>query len=41
MLPTTSTFWVTIIAGVLATVGGLFLAIAMKLLGFEGFMVLS
>jgi purine-cytosine permease-like protein len=32
--PKTSTFWVTIVAGTLATIAGLFPAIAMKLLGF-------
>lgn len=34
ILPKLSTFWVTIIAGLLATVAGLFPAFAMKLLGF-------
>ncbi|SMG21631.1 purine-cytosine permease family protein [Arenibacter troitsensis] len=34
IVPKLSTFWVTIIAGTLATVAGLFPAFAMKLLGF-------
>lgn len=34
ILPKLSTFWVTIIAGAVATVAGLFPAFAMKLLGF-------
>jgi len=34
IMPKTSTFWVTIIAGTIATVAGLFPAFAMKLLGF-------
>ena len=34
ILPRTSTFWVTIIAGAIATVAGLFPAFAMKLLDF-------
>ncbi|MBC6996591.1 hypothetical protein QWY85_09255 [Neolewinella lacunae] len=34
LLPKVSTFWVTIIAGTVATVAGLFPAFAMKLLGF-------
>ncbi len=32
--PKTSTFWVTVLAGAIATIAGLFPAIAMKLLGF-------
>ncbi len=34
IIPKTSTFWVTIIAGSIATIAGLFPAFAMKLLGF-------
>ncbi len=34
ILPRTSTFWVTLLAGAVATVAGLFPAFAMKLLGF-------
>ncbi len=34
ILPKLSTFWVTILAGTLATIAGLFPAFAMKLLGF-------
>ena len=34
IIPKVSTFWVTIIAGVIATIAGLFPAVAMKLLGF-------
>ena len=34
IVPKTSTFWVTIIAGTLATIAGIFPAFAMKLLGF-------
>jgi purine-cytosine permease-like protein len=34
ILPKLSTFWVTVIAGTLATTAGLFPAFAMKLLGF-------
>lgn len=34
IMPKTSTFWVTIIAGAIATIAGLFPAIAMKLLDF-------
>lgn len=34
IMPKTSTFWVTIIAGSIATIAGLFPAFAMKLLGF-------
>ena len=34
IIPRLSTFWVTIIAGLLATIAGLFPAFAMKLLGF-------
>lgn len=34
IIPKVSTFWVTIIAGTIATVAGLFPAFAMKLLGF-------
>ncbi|MGB6151397.1 MAG: hypothetical protein WBG48_05345 [Pricia sp.] len=34
IMPKTSTFWVTIIAGTVATIAGLFPAFAMKLLGF-------
>ena len=34
VLPKTSTFWVTIIAGAVATIAGLFPAFAMKLLDF-------
>ena len=34
IIPKASTFWVTILAGTLATIAGLFPAIAMKLLGF-------
>lgn len=34
ILPRLSTFWVTVIAGMLATVAGIFPAFAMKLLGF-------
>lgn len=34
IMPKTSTFWVTIIAGTIATIAGLFPAFAMKLLGF-------
>ena len=34
IIPKTSTFWVTIIAGAVATIAGLFPAFAMKLLGF-------
>ena len=34
IIPKASTFWVTIMAGALATVAGLFPAFAMKLLGF-------
>lgn len=34
IFPKTSTFWVTILAGSLATIAGIFPAIAMKLLGF-------
>ncbi|CAM3323376.1 cytosine permease [Zobellia roscoffensis] len=34
ILPKLSTFWVTIIAGTIATIAGLFPAFAMKLLGF-------
>ena len=34
VIPKASTFWVTILAGSLATVAGLFPAVAMKLLGF-------
>ncbi len=37
ILPRVSTFWVTIIAGTIATVAGLFPAFAMKLLGFVAF----
>ncbi|MDT0648011.1 hypothetical protein RM545_15035 [Zunongwangia sp. F260] len=37
IIPKTSTFWVTIIAGGLATIAGLFPAFAMKLLGFVAF----
>ena len=37
LLPRLSTFWVTIIAGALATVAGLFPAFAMRLLGFVAF----
>ena len=33
-MPKTSTFWVTILAGTVATIAGLFPAFAMKLLGF-------
>ncbi len=34
IMPKTSTFWVTILAGTVATVAGIFPAFAMKLLGF-------
>src|SRR5690606_17769814 len=34
IMPKTSTFWVTILAGGIATIAGLFPAFAMKLLGF-------
>ncbi len=34
LIPKTSTFWVTIIAGTVATIAGIFPAFAMKLLGF-------
>ena len=34
IIPKVSTFWVTIIAGTIATIAGLFPAFAMKLLGF-------
>ncbi len=34
IIPKTSTFWVTILAGAVATISGLFPAFAMKLLGF-------
>jgi len=34
IIPKASTFWVTILAGTIATIAGLFPAIAMKLLGF-------
>ncbi|GJM30792.1 MAG: membrane protein [Cyclobacteriaceae bacterium] len=34
VIPKASTFWVTILAGIIATLAGLFPAIAMKLLGF-------
>jgi purine-cytosine permease-like protein len=34
IMPRVSTFWVTILAGALATLAGLFPAVAMKLLGF-------
>ncbi|MEO9511906.1 MAG: hypothetical protein ABJN84_09065 [Flavobacteriaceae bacterium] len=34
ILPKTSTFWVTILAGSIATIAGIFPAFAMKLLGF-------
>ena len=34
MMPRLSTFWVTIIAGTIATIAGIFPAVAMKLLGF-------
>lgn len=34
IMPKTSTFWVTIIAGAIATIAGIFPAFAMKLLGF-------
>src|SRR5690606_26657128 len=34
LMPKVSTFWVTIIAGSVATIAGLFPAFAMKLLGF-------
>jgi purine-cytosine permease-like protein len=34
IMPKVSTFWVTIIAGTVATIAGLFPAFAMKLLGF-------
>lgn len=34
IVPKTSTFWITLLAGAIATVAGLFPAIAMKLLGF-------
>ena len=34
LIPKASTFWVTIIAGTVATIAGLFPAFAMKLLGF-------
>src|SRR5690606_16655017 len=34
IIPKASTFWVTIIAGTVATLAGLFPAFAMKLLGF-------
>ena len=34
IIPKTSTFWVTIIAGTIATIAGLFPAFAMQLLGF-------
>ncbi len=34
ILPKTSTFWVTILAGAIATIAGIFPAFAMKLLGF-------
>src|SRR5690606_25357522 len=34
VMPKTSSFWVTILAGTLATLGGLFPAFAMKLLDF-------
>ena len=34
IMPKTSTFWVTILAGAVATIAGLFPAFAMKLLGF-------
>jgi hypothetical protein len=33
-MPKASTFWVTILAGTIATIAGLFPAFAMKLLGF-------
>ena len=34
IIPKVSTFWVTIIAGAIATIAGIFPAFAMKLLGF-------
>lgn len=34
IMPKVSTFWVTIIAGIIATIAGIFPAFAMKLLGF-------
>lgn len=34
IMPKVSTFWVTILAGAMATIAGLFPAVAMKLLGF-------
>lgn len=34
IIPKASTFWVTILAGTIATIAGLFPAFAMKLLGF-------
>ena len=34
ILPKTSTFWVTLLAGLIATIAGIFPAFAMKLLGF-------
>ena len=34
IIPRASTFWITILAGLIATIAGLFPAIAMKLLGF-------
>lgn len=37
LMPKVSTFWVTILAGTVATVAGLFPAFAMKLLGFVAF----
>lgn len=37
IIPKVSTFWVTIIAGTVATIAGLFPAFAMKLLGFVAF----
>ncbi|SIQ21605.1 purine-cytosine permease family protein [Maribacter ulvicola] len=37
IMPKVSTFWVTIIAGSVATIAGLFPAFAMKLLGFVAF----
>ena len=37
IMPKVSTFWVTIIAGTIATIAGLFPAFAMRLLGFVAF----
>jgi len=37
LMPKVSTFWVTILAGTIATIAGLFPAFAMKLLGFVAF----